>query len=270
LVSKLLGLLGLESVSGRYVNSTAENRPGQVEFLDDGTIVAGIDEVPMAGTVCGISSRNAFVQFMNDTFSGVELPRFIQGHHLWSQASEDYFAEKDIRMIVVLRDPRAVALSHINWIRGSNTTHPLRELYQNESMRSCLVHEFMGVDREGDAKYHFHLPMLYRYRNMAKWKRHRQALFLSFEQLVGRNGGGDDVIQQRAIEGLVRFLGLDDQIDIGAVANSLWGGTATFHTGMIDSWKEHAASFPPELSPQIEEILSIVFNCTESARVKAI
>jgi len=263
LVSKLLTLLGLVPVTDRYLNSAAERRPRDVRFLADGAIETQDSEVPMAGTACGINSQAAYERFMETTFRGADLPYFIQGHHLWSAASSTYMAANDIRLVVVLRDPRAVALSHINWILGPNAGHPLHSLYRDLPMRERFHHEFRGVPADSEHPHHRHLPMLPRYRNMARWGEANRVCFLGFEQIVGAPGGGDPALQQRTIERLAAFIGVDTP-DIPTIQQALWGGTATFHSGRIDAWQEFAADFPTELTADVDEILGIINRCLDT------
>lgn len=66
------------------------------------------------------------------------------------------------------------------------------------------------------------------------------AIVCRFEELCGVNGGGSSVQQQKIILSIANGLGvtLNDQ-QLTEIQSSLWGGTATFRSGQIGSWKKH-------------------------------
>ncbi len=69
-----------------------------------------------------------------------------------------------------------------------------------------------------------------------------------FENLVGVRGGGDHGLQIQELQNIACWLGINLSLPKAkAMAEELFGGTATFREGQIDSWKEY-------FTPEIKEI----------------
>ena len=65
-----------------------------------------------------------------------------------------------------------------------------------------------------------------------------------FEKLVGAKGGGSAEMQLEEIINIAKFLDINlSPKNAQLIADSLFGGTGTFHEGQIGSWKKY---FKPE------------------------
>jgi hypothetical protein len=161
-------------------------------------------------------------------------------------------------MIVIMRDPRAVALSHIHWaLDGRHTPkHPLFARYSKQSLPECFKDEFFGIPNVGLPDYPSHLPMLARYRNMMMWRRLPHVYFTTFETLVGPRGGGDEDAQHRAVSNILKFIGSD--VPPSAIINDLWGKSHTFRVGAAHGWQKNASDIPTEADRDIQEMLMLV------------
>jgi len=215
--------------------------------------------VPLADTTCGLVSRGKF----RKRFAPLgKIPdgKYVSGHLLWSRFAAGYFRQLSVRMIVILRDPRAVAMSHIHWVRDERHEHPLRERYRAQSIAECMRDEFCGIGNTGIASYPSQLPMSTRYRNMALWKKGLDVHFTSFEALVGPRGGGDQRTQEDAIARVLAFAG--DTTDPSQIAQELWGKSDTFRVGAARGWQESANDIPAEAKRDIDEMLAIIERLT--------
>jgi hypothetical protein len=72
------------------------------------------------------------------------------------------------------------------------------------------------------------------------WHEYPNIYITTFEKLVGAKGGGSDEEQYQEIYNIARYLNIAvSDIDIKAIQEHLFGGTETFRTGQIGSWRTH-------------------------------
>jgi len=156
------------------------------------------------------------------------FPRHLFDH--WREHGDPVF-------IYQYRDPRAVLLSEVNYLRRqhrgssfSNTTYHLAfsdalcaQANQGDAldialhcMGDYLTESFLG------SVWMLHHPEVHR---------------VTYESLVGERGGGTDVEQVAEVARLIRRLGLS--ADETKVASRLFdSGQRTFHRGQVDAWRE--------------------------------
>jgi hypothetical protein len=270
MLSRLLDLLGLRLKPGMTLNSwDAEYHPGGVRFGPDGVIIAKAGEVPLAGTMCGFSTVDAFATMMARKFGDTVLPYYGYGHHLWSAESADYFHRHKIKMLLIVRDPRAIAVSHAHWVLDPRVKHGLCDVYAGMDMGERLRCEFFGYPRSGPGAYGKLIPLVQRFRNVRRWATAANAAtgdstgdagvhITTFESLIGPAGGGDAADQAAEFDRICAFIGLDNPPDLGWINDRLRGDTATFRLGTIDGWRRHEADIPAEAAADIDEMLDIL------------
>lgn len=163
------------------------------------------------------------------------------GHALWDQFSADYFATNNIRMILVMRDPRDVALSAADWFIDERSGYKQKAMFKTLSLRQRLDYVFTG--RLPDDTTARQPPLLDIYKNMARWRDYPNILVTTFERLVGERGGSSTVEQRQETEAICRYVGRADS-DIDSIAAKLWGDSQTFRHGVAGGWREHQNYFP--------------------------
>ncbi len=100
------------------------------------------------------------------------------------------------------------------------------------------------------------LPFRDAYRENRWLLHHPNVLKVRFEDLVGEGGGGSQVSQAAAIESWAKFLRVD--VPAEELAEGLFGGTSTFSTGRVDSWRNvfqehHRKAFEREFGDVLED-----------------
>lgn len=153
----------------------------------------------------------------------------------------EWSATGEPRIIFMYRDPRDITLSMVNFLSGrtaqgygnySEFRVFNRILTSKPSLADKLTYAltdpaFPGVDDYERSLWLLHDP------NVCK---------VTFEELIGPRGGGSVAAQLAAAAKIVRFLGLDT--DVQEIASRLFRHDSfTFYKGQIGSWRE---AFGPE------------------------
>jgi hypothetical protein len=252
LLLKLLELLGFGWERSPYL--APRNGKIVTPTLDaSGLLVLGDDEVSLAALRYATITRDAYAK-MADQIACAPNTACFEAHQLWSKAGAKILAERQIKQLIIMRDPRGAALSHAEWTVDPKTNHHLRELLLDKSLSERLAYEFFGLPADTDPRFEALVPLIVRYRNTAPWTSYPFMHVATFEALSGAEG---EAAQLSEIEAIARFVG-QEQFDRDLMQRELWGNSLTFRHGVADRWRQHLSEFPAGISDQIEEMLAIV------------
>lgn len=169
------------------------------------------------------------------------LPKgcYILGHLPWTAALSPLLSELEYRHVFIIRDPRAVAVSLIDFILDSGKMprrHFLEADFKDRDPAQRLDFVLKGghAARAGVEVQDFATV----YRSMLNWREAPDCLLLRYEDLVGAAGGGRAETQRQAVERLAGHLGapLDGPV-IGRLGEIYNPGARTFRHGSIDGWR---------------------------------
>jgi hypothetical protein len=149
---------------------------------------------------------------------------------------------KGVRTLVVIRDPRDIAVSLSHYIEGRGD-HPLHFVYgARPDERSRIELAILG-----DADVRPPAPSLESLlAGFAGWLE-SGALVVRFEELIGERGGGKARAQGQAVKDIYSYLGLEPG---KGLAEQLFStASPTFRAGQIGQWRER---FDPELEALFE------------------
>lgn len=177
-------------------------------------------------------------------------------HAPYSDGLATLFEELGIRAVLIVRDPRDVAVSHAHYIyslppgdalRGK----PLHQYYQTLTETDRIMTSIVGVRREPDGPVLLNIHD--RLASVLPWNAAPANYTTRFERLVGARGGGTDDAQRAEIGQIARHLGFDlAEAQIHQLAAGLFGGTATFRRGMIGGWRDQ---FNPDHKRACKDLL---------------
>lgn len=200
-------------------------------------------------------------QFGQETFVyGVDWPRkiltsrlsrvlgrlhsdeYMQAHIPCSKEASEVIKATRTRFVVVLRDPRAVAVSHMRYIM-QNKAHFLHDAYQHmEDNHERLYHSIVGLSTINQGP--FLLNIRERIYSMVRWEDFFPGHTVYFEKLVGTKGGGSDDDQISEIERLFEIVDISPVPElIENISKNVFGIGATFRSGKVSGWEEE---FSPE------------------------
>jgi hypothetical protein len=263
LLTRLLGLLGLSrDGSVRFAPVSGDRFPESVLRYDSrGRYDFGNDDVPLGASTVRLISRDRFSE-MVDQFSAKQPFEYCDAHLSWSEIAGELLANAKIKIILILRDPRAVAWSHVDWIISDKSSQLHKTLFAPLSLQDRLILEFFGLPKNLQKKWPPLIPLVTRYRNMAGWVNYPDLLVTTFEALVGEFGGGSAAEQARQIQAIAKFVNAEE-FDLERIQDELWGASSTFRIGAVNSWSAQAHAFPDEINDQLAEIEQIVTLLTK-------
>ena len=173
-------------------------------------------------------------------------------------------------LIFNYRDPRAVLSSFVHYYlslpKSEKPYSPLRQIHKD-------ILEALP-DHTSRLKYMMNAYPTYLHRSFREnaWLMfHPKVTRVPFECLVGREGGGTERSQFDVIEQVAKRVGFEG--NCSQLISSLFGGTRTFRTGQIDSWKkDYSAQLLEEFERTFGDILTAYgyqFFSQRSKRSKA-
>lgn len=158
---------------------------------------------------------------------------FASGHIPFSPVLSAYLQSVGFKIVMIVRHPAAVALSHARYVKES-AGHPLYAHYQGLSEAAQIQTSIDGVQLPGRR-----LPSIgERFESIAQWAAVPNVHQITFEDLVGPQGGGTKEKQDACISGLAKFLDIAlSENALKQIALHLFGQSSTFRSGQIDAWQ---------------------------------
>lgn len=186
---------------------------------------------------------------IHSLISDVSERQFLQGHFGYSDEILIMLMNADFKILVGIRDPRAILLSRYHYIKRieKNDMHDiLHSMELEDGIRTLLT---------GYNDGRISVPSMYAICNSIDcWLKAKPCiLVLRFEDFIGEQGGGSTERQRESISQLASFLDINTGTSkINEIQEKLYGGTRTFRRGRIDSWRDE---IPPEIVTEIEDEL---------------
>ncbi|MBL28160.1 MAG: hypothetical protein CMM50_11505 [Rhodospirillaceae bacterium] len=223
LLTRTLELLGLD-LFPTFLNGGLQARSMEVAETPD-TVRVG-SEWP-----CLVENERFFA-----LMSQVSEGGFIKGHLPYSSRVADMLARLRYRMVLMVRDPRDITVSHVNWALSRDYL-PHQKLYQALRPEDRLSAAIVGFRCEPNG------PILAGLRerldHMLPWTEDPMCCLVRFETLVGAQGGGSREAQIAEMRRIADHLDLDLTDDrLAEAADAVFGGTLTFKSGQIGRWRE--------------------------------
>ena len=181
-------------------------------------------------------------------------------HCLYTEGLANVLKQNNVIPVCIIRDPRAIAASHMHYIKKWN-----KHFFHDEYMKLKSDKERLRLSIEGGqlGKYYI-TPLCERYRGFLRWRSEPSAIVVKFENLVGVNGGGSSEAQREAILEVAKHISVEVPYEkMKQIQESLFGGknsctqSETFRIGKIDSWR---VELDKELISLLETDLADVMN----------
>jgi hypothetical protein len=177
---------------------------------------------------------------------------YMGGHLVHDPRVEDVIRTSGAKLVTILRDPRAIVVSGSHYVidneqmRGRDdvtAAFPTRE-----AVLEAMVH---GHGQPGDK---FFLPDIgERFAAYVDWMDVDLGIIVTFEDLIGAQGGGDDELQRNTVIRLLEYLGYDQGgVSAAELADRLFSAkSATFRKGRVDSWRDE---LPRQLADEVARL----------------
>ncbi len=174
-------------------------------------------------------------------FSRLKPGEFLTAHLPYSEFVAQLVVQTASRMVLIIRDPRDVVVSHFYYVTYKDKHHRLRSYYQAlPSDDERLLTSIRGIEPP-PGREDLYLPNIsQRFRGLLAWQKHG-AYLVRFEDLVGPQGGGDQEKQLEEIRNIARHIGWPlTSSQVEEIAQRLfYTGSATFRKGTIGDWRNH-------------------------------
>lgn len=192
----------------------------------------GLNRIP-------IDSDSPFFLTEEDTAQIIRLIRpgwFAMGHLPYSEALGQIVNEEQVKMIVVLRDPRDVAVSHANYL-ARKTSHYMNPLYKTLSPKERLMISITGTPPS--SRHPRLLNIRERYEGILAWTSFKKAYATCFERLIGPQGAGSRHVQLEELRAIMEHLEVSiSETELFRIAENMFGGTRTFSEGKRGRWQK--------------------------------
>lgn len=167
------------------------------------------------------------------TLSSIKKGQFLLAHMQYHPTIVDTANDNNIKIIHLIRDPRDVMLSHLNYIENMDLTQKSHKFISQfrtrpEKLNAMLV----GKDNVLE-------PFAKVLHKFEPWINHKDVLCIKFEDLIGEKGGGSKSKQQKVVKEICNFIGLKiDDESIETISNLIYSPkSSTFNKGKIDNWR---------------------------------
>lgn len=230
LLSKAISLL--PGVQPRHVSFLPEDVRRQQPAAGDPQVMVGVG----ADAWLSLTAVESFLRAALLAQGAGPTP-YARGHIPFSPAISALFQRLGLRSVLILRDPRDTALSHVTYVM-TNPAHRLHAHYQGLSEAERLSATLRGIAAAAPGEP-FLLGIGERFRLFLPWLQDANTCTTRFEALVGPRGGGSAAAQLAELTAIVRHLGLaGDEATLRRVAGDLFGGTRNFRQGASGAWRQ--------------------------------
>lgn len=160
--------------------------------------------------------------------------RCVWGHLTPEPGILELLRDLDVKVMLIVRDPRAVVRSLADWYVDDRAGHRLRDQVLGSTLDE-RINMAMGFVRDEPRADRLDVT----WGRYAAWLDVPDVIAVRYEDLVGPQGGGSAAAQLDAIGRVARWLdlGADDDV-LAEVAGQIYGGSSTFRVGKADRWAD--------------------------------
>ena len=160
--------------------------------------------------------------------------QFMVSHLFYREEYPAILDEHGIKPILMIRDPRDVVISNVNYITRANKKHRLHDFFANhlqndkERLHCCIK----GSREPEEYSIGCFSEKFY------PWTQSDKVLTIRFEDLIGQDGGGSEKAQKQAVDRILDFIsvGLKQEERRELIKRVFYTRSKTFNKGCINQW----------------------------------
>ncbi len=205
---------------------------------------------------------SAFTEVMRE----LNYSQYHYGHLPYSKETDEILTQLGVKMVVLLRDPRAVVCSNVHFIL-KNKHHELHDTFTalpnfNAQLKTAIV----GFDRTQNARKEL-LSINQCYASIAKWGTDANKKLIFFEDLIGARGDGDELSQRKTVSEILSYVGYPyTNDDLTKLCDQIFSESSpTFSRGRVEGWR---MDFTPELEQYFNDNAGDSFKMHQQLRQK--
>ncbi|MEY8870692.1 sulfotransferase domain-containing protein [Meridianimaribacter flavus] len=167
------------------------------------------------------------------TISSLKKGQFLLSHMQYHDSILKTANNNDVKIIHLVRDPRDVLLSHLNYIEKMDTTQKSHKFIKQYDTRLDKLKAMI----EGNKDVLEPFPEVLN--KFQTWKDQQEVLCVKFEHLIGPNGGGDKQKQIEAVNKISQFISVKiEDKELNNICDNIFSSkSSTFNKGKIGNWK---------------------------------
>jgi len=219
LLKSLISHLGVYDIGSFYLTRDL----GEDRAIETGDVLVGISD-----------PRPINIIKLRGLFSSVSERGYVVGHVAYNKEFTILLKSSGFKTIIIIRDPIDVALSYVNYM-AKRSDH-----YLNSYFCSLGERDRLDFVLNGSAEYlspgNF-VGINEQYESFRGWLDVDDCCVVTFEDLIGNRGGGDQSKQLTTISKIVSFLGINthDSV-IESISHQVFDvNSPTFFRGEIGS-----------------------------------
>ena len=164
--------------------------------------------------------------------SSIKNGQFLLSHMQYHEKALKTINTNNTKIIHLVRDPRDVLLSHLNYIEKMDTTQKSHRFIASYGSRF----EKLKAMIEGKKDVLEPFPKVLD--KFLAWTESNDVLCVKFEHLIGPNGGGDKHKQEEAVKSICNHISIElNQDQLEDVCNKIYSvKSSTFNKGKIGNW----------------------------------
>lgn len=159
---------------------------------------------------------------------------YVSAHLPYSNVLSDFFQSHRFRIVHIIRDPRDVLVSYMNFQKNSSK-FPFHKEYSLMNTDEIIDHIFTDIRKRKVVS----ASLKSRIVNGLGWLNDPSVYSTSFEKLIGTKGGGNAEIQEKIVNEICEYLGINlSRNRILEISELVFDCTSeTFNKGKIGQWK---------------------------------
>lgn len=162
--------------------------------------------------------------------------RYYPAHLPYTCEMEELLVQQNVKIFTIIRDPRDVAISYANYMIKDKKQY-LHDFFKKlPDTKTRIKYVLSGYSL---GKYTL-VPLRDRISRTMGWHSSDFGCSLKFENLVGTQGGGQEMLQRHELAKILNYLDIQiDDLDFEALAGNIFHKKSkTFHSGQVNQWSD--------------------------------
>lgn len=165
--------------------------------------------------------------------SSLKKGQFLLAHMQFHSSILERSKSNNIKIVHLVRDPRDVLISHLNYIQNMDITHKshsfISQFERREDKLKAMIEGKANVLEPFSEVLDKFLP----------WTLKEEVLSVKFEDLIGEKGGGTLKLQKKCIKEICKFIAIEIEIEqLTEISKTVYSPkSSTFNKGKIGNWK---------------------------------